>query len=306
MSRKWWRRKRVWIPMTAVLGLLLLPALFAFNGLWLAHNESPVVGKEVSEHHLDDSPPAERITILSYNIAKGSVHKTGLKFRSDTDVRQRINRIAELIRDEKPDVAFISEVILHCDPCPVDQVQVLARETGLVYWAFGENYNFGLPSYRIVGGNAILSRVPIEAETNMNLAGRQPFYVTKNNRRLLWGRIRMEHGEVLVGAVHNDSYSLNNNLAQTKQMLKYASGREAIIAGDFNARPHEPPMQSIRRSKQFTADFDGPKTFPRRRPDQRIDFILAPEAWRAIEHRVIQSDASDHLPIVSVYRLPQP
>ena len=38
--------------------------------------------------------------------------------------------------------------------------------TDLQYWAFGENFNFGLPFYRVVGGNAILSRWPIEPVGN--------------------------------------------------------------------------------------------------------------------------------------------
>jgi hypothetical protein len=41
-------------------------------------------------------------------------------------------------------------------------------------WVFGENYNFGLPFARMVGGNAILARRRC-ARLRTSLPGRQPF-----------------------------------------------------------------------------------------------------------------------------------
>ena len=69
--------------------------------------------------------------------------------------------MAKVIREENPDFVFLSEAVRECTPCPVNQLELLAELCGMHAWAFGENYCFGLPLYRIVGGNAILSRFPL-------------------------------------------------------------------------------------------------------------------------------------------------
>ena len=115
--------------------------------------------------------------------------------------------MAEVIKMESPDLVFLSEAVFECGPCPVNQVAWLARESGMHMWAFGENYNFGLPFHRIVGGNAILSRYPVELVGNPSLSGRKPFYVTTNNRRVLWCRLKIGDMPVLLASVHNDSYN---------------------------------------------------------------------------------------------------
>ncbi len=175
---------------------------------------------------------------------------------------------------------------------------------GMHAWGFGENYNFGIPFYRIVGGNAILSRFPLEPVENIPLAGRQPFYVTSNNRRMLWCAANIAGQRLLLAAVHTDSFNPDNNLRQTRQMLDYLDGRPAVLAGDFNAKPSEPSIELLERSGLFTGAVEGPLTFPARAPEQRIDFIFAPNSWELVEHRVIQNQASDHLPVVSTFRIP--
>ncbi len=277
--------------------------LFAVNGLVLAHNEEVVTG--LTSHPA--VPPAKEdsgnitLRVMSWNVAKLFVHNGGLSFDPPEKARKRLQSMADLIRAEKPDIVFLCEIIKECTPCPVDQIAELAEATGMHMWTFGENYNFGLPFYRIVGGNAILSRFPIQGVTNLNLIGRQPFYVTKNNRRALWCSARIGEQEVLMASLHNDSYSRKNNLAQAQQILAYTGKRDTLMAGDFNAAPHEPPMKVFSESNLFSGVFDGPFTFPAGKPRETIDFILGPAAWEVLEHRVIASDASDHLPVLTVF-----
>ena len=127
--------------------------------------------------------------------------------------------------------------------------------------------------------------------------------MTKNNRRVLWCTLDVDDTPILIASVHNDSFNGTNRLRQTHQILEFVGNRPALLAGDFNARPDEPPMQLIRDSQRFVGAFDGPATFPAKKPVQTIDYILAPGAWTLIDHRVIETDASDHLPVVSTFRL---
>src|SRR5947209_3780625 len=117
------RRRFVLILLTIV---LMPPALFALNGLVLADRQSPRV------RHLDDviASPSESgpflVTIASYNIAKGFVHKGGVSFDSRENVETRLRAMAGAIKAEKPDIVFLSEAITECAPCNVDQVAFLA------------------------------------------------------------------------------------------------------------------------------------------------------------------------------------
>jgi endonuclease/exonuclease/phosphatase family metal-dependent hydrolase len=301
-SRRW-RRWRVVAAMLALLALLPA-ALFVLNGWLLARGEIAQAGKyEDIEPAAAKANPRE-VTIVAYNIAKAFAHRSGTEFAGTEEVENRLRQMAEAIRAEDPDLVFLSEAMTECDPCSVDQVAFLARECGLPYWAFGENYNFGLPFYRVVGGNAILSRYPLLAEANISLTGRQPFWVTQNNRRALFASVEIGGQSIWLGSLHNDSYSIRNNEDQIRQILMFLGDRPCVLAGDFNAKPDETPIQLIRDSGLFTGEFDGLPSFPANKPDQRIDFIFAPGHWQHVGTRVIEADPSDHRPVVARFRIP--
>lgn len=296
-------RRRVVVLLVCLFLLLGIPAaLFVVNGLLLASGETPRLGT-TSHTAASENRPRE-VKILAYNIAKGFVHDGGLRFANREVVAAHIRKVAAVINAERPDLVFLSEVVFECTPCPLNQVVELAEATGMHAWAFGENYNFGLPFYRVVGGNAILSRRPLEGVANLSLAGRRPFYVTFNNRRALWAAANFGGERVLLASLHNDSFSISNNLEQTKQLLAYMDGRPALLAGDFNAKPRERPIRMIEDSGLFSGAVEGENTFPSRLPDKRIDFIFAPRSWTLLEHRVLDGTASDHRAVVSTFRLP--
>jgi endonuclease/exonuclease/phosphatase family metal-dependent hydrolase len=295
-------RRRVIVLVLCLLLLLATPALlFVVNGVLLAWDETPRTG--TTNHAPAEEERPRQVKILAYNIAKGFVHNGGLRFEDRAVVAAHIRKVAAIINAERPDLVFLSEVVFECTPCPLNQVVELAEATGMHAWAFGENYNIGLPFYRAVGGNAILSRWPLESVTNMSLAGRRPFYVTFNNRRALWAAAHLGGERILLASLHNDSFSISNNLRQTKQLLAFAGDQPAILAGDFNAKPHERPIKLIQESG-FSGAFEGENTFPARKPEKRIDFIFAPRNWRLLDHRVLDGDASDHRVVVSTFRLP--
>lgn len=303
-ARKKWKKYAL-RGLAVVALLILIPVvLFVVNGTILASGEVPRAGR------FDDVPdtPARtpgEVTAVAYNIAKGWAPRGGLSFHDRATVEGKLRRMADAVRGERPDFLFLSEAMTECTPCPVNQVEFLARECGLPYWAFGENYNFGLPVYRVVGGNAILSRFPLEPVANPSLAGRQLFYVTKNNRRVLFAAADVGGTRVLLGSLHNDSYDIRNNDAQTRQLLEFIGDRPCLLAGDFNAMPTEPPIQRAREAGRFTGAFDGPPTYISGDRRERIDFVFAPKGWEHVETRVIEADASDHRPVVARFRPPR-
>ena len=295
--RRWWR-----IPLLIMALLVVVPlGLFTLNGTLLANGERGVGGTLP-----DITPPAtadETVTVVSYNVAKGFAHKKGMEFDTASAVRARMVRMAEAVRAENPDLVFLSEVMTECTPCPVNQLEELARGCGLPHWAFGENYCFGLPFYRVVGGNAILSRTPLTPVANISLSGRKPFWDTQNSRRALFATSEVRGRTVLMGSLHNDSYDIRNNATQVREELNFVGDRLCILAGDFNAKPTDEPIKLLKESGRFAGAFDGLPTFPADAPEKRIDFVFAPPDWEHIDTRVLDTRASDHRPVVARFRI---
>ncbi|AMV23865.1 Endonuclease/Exonuclease/phosphatase family protein [Gemmata sp. SH-PL17] len=299
------RRKRRVLWVLAALGsfVLLVVGLFALNGLVLADRQTPRMRHFADVHVAPTRSAPGEVTFISYNIAKGFAHKGGVRFESREFVENKLKRMAEVLRAEQADVVFLSEALTELSACDIDQVAYLARECGLPFVATGENYNLGLPFYRVVGGNAVLSRTPLTPVANFDLAGRQPFWVSKNNRRALFVSAEFGGKPVLMGALHNDSFDMRNNTVQMQQLLDFIGDRPAILAGDFNNRPKDRSIALVRDSGKFAGEFDGAPSFFEGKRAERLDYILVPAGWELIESRVIPDDTSDHRPVVGRFKV---
>ena len=296
------------LALCALIALIALAgiggALFVANGLLLAAGESPVL-------ELTGNPPRPlveneggvEVRVVAWNIAKAFAYRQRFRFADPAVIRERLDALAAVIRAVDPDLVFLSEVLHECPPCGVSQVQYLAEHTGSSASLFGECYNIGLPFYRVSGGNAILSRLPIEPDVNLSLVGRKPFYASANNRRALFGTVRIGSATVLLGSLHNDSRAGPNNVAQMRQILAHSAGRPTLLAGDFNARPTHESLELARATQRFTRIVDQP-THPARAPRRTIDYILAPSTWELLEYRVLDTQVSDHRPVFARFRCP--
>jgi len=304
------RRKLLWIAPLAV--VFSVVGLFCVNGLLLARGETPLVVQTEVPPLAELAPLRERyetgygpdIKIMAFNIAKGFVHQGGFSFATIEEMNARVGQIAALIKAERPDLVFLSEAILECGPTPVNQVEQIAEQSGMSSWAFGENFSFGFPGYRIVSGNAILAKSALTPAGNLSLAGRQPFYITKNNRRALFCRTTITGRSVLLVSIHTDSFDIENNLAQTHQILDFCAGEPTILAGDFNCEPHEPSIPLVMASAKFTGSTANTLTFPAVQPVERLDYIFAPADWELVEERIIPGTVSDHRAVVARFVIP--
>jgi endonuclease/exonuclease/phosphatase family metal-dependent hydrolase len=244
------------------------------------------------------------LKVMTYNIRMGGAYRGGWRFEKPPRVAERIDRIAALIRQQQPDLVCLQEVVLDSGPGSLNQTPLLAEKTGMYMWAFGQCVNDGLPFYRMIDGNAILSRWPMEPLTNQKMPGRKAFYeIACDDQSTLWCRTEIAGEEILLASVHLTSGD-DDREPQVKEILAFAPDRPAVLAGDFNLEPHDPEFHPILDAGRFAARFDGPPTVPSHDPRRTIDHILVPRHWQLLEHRVISTDLSDHLPIVATYRIP--
>ncbi len=293
-----------WFLGASTLLAALLLGLFTWNGLegsW----RIPTSGRtEHAERRLGPEGAADEVlTLMAWNIAKCDFHRRGATFKSEAAVRSHLDRIAAVVAAEDVDLLFLSEVVLEALPCPVNQVEYLATTAGFAHWAFGDNYSFGIPGARIRSGNALLSRLPMEPRRVDQLPGGTPFYKPTGNRRLLWCDVRVGEDRLACASLRNDSFDLEINAVQVREILGALKPEDVVIAGDFNATPETAAFRQWQASGRFAGVFDGPLTFPAAAPNRRLDSVLLPKAW--LERRgatwtdtVLDVDLSDHEPVV--------
>ena len=248
-----------------------------------------------------------QLRVLAFNVAKFGAHRGGATFASPHDVRAKMQVLADAILEHQAELVFLSEVLRECAPCPVDQVSELAELAEMHAWVFGENYNWGLPGYAIRGGNAILSRTPLRGERVEQLvANARPFWSPTGNRRVLWARVQIAESWLRVASVRNDSFDLGANLEHAKQIVAGLGVEAALLAGDFNAQAQDPAMRMLAESGRFVFGTTSGPTYPSRAPRLRIDYVLAPKAWRLVSDEVLEIAAiSDHLAVLSVFEIPK-
>jgi len=292
---------------TPVAVAVMLLALLFINFRFLGSGETPLSGRTFHPSMpLVSDANGLTLRIMTYNIWMAGAYRGGWCFEKPQRVEERVEKIGEFIREQKPDIVFLQEVVFDSGLGSFNQAPVLAEKTGMHMWVFGQCINDGLPFHRMIEGNAILSRWPVEPLTNQKMAGRKAFYeVGYESQSTLWCKADIGGQEVLLGSVHlnsNDFYEVR--LTQAQQLLDFAGDRPAILAGDFNAYPDESEIRRIVDTGRFTAKLDGPFTISSYDPHAVIDYIFVPRTWRLIEHRVIQTSLSDHLPVVVTSRIP--
>lgn len=284
-----------------VLGVvtLVLSIAFVLNGTddgWRTPQAVSLTGSEAPA-------PRRELRVMAFNAAKCGFYAGG-RFAERDVVRAELDAIAAVIVREDCDLVALSEVVLECGPAPLDQVGYLAEHARMAHRAASENYSFGVPFFRIRSGNALLSRWPLRALETMQLAGGAPFWNPTNNRRALWCEVELADGPLVAAALRNDSFDLANNLVQTREILAWLAGRPALLAGDFNAEPHDPSLELLRASGRFSGLVATPPTFPAHAPRRRIDHVLAPAEWKLLEQHVVAIGASDHLAVVATFERP--
>lgn len=272
---------------------------FALNGVWPSWKEARV--------RVHASPPvaeSRTLRVLAFNLQKLDLLRDG-GVRSPDDVRAHLDRIAALIRAHDPHLVALSEVVVECALCPVDQVEYLARAAGMHQSAFGEQFDFGLPGCAIRGGNALLSRLPLRGLRNEQLAGGSSFVWPANNRRALWCEVLVGGRWLPVASLHLDSFDPANNLRQAEQLLAGLPNGPVLLAGDLNARPESATLERLLGSERFAplAGVLSP-SFPAHEPDRRIDYVLGSRGWKLVAEQVLASTLSDHRPVLATYELP--
>lgn len=274
--------------------------VFVLGVLFLGLNPDQFTGTNPESDTLKENRETQIDTfkVMSYNIR----HGRGLD--DEVDLR----RIADDIRDTNADLIGLQEVDMGVERSyQFDLMSVLSGYTGLKS-VFYKNIPFQGGEY----GNAILSRFPIESSRNLH-------YIMEHEgeqRGLLQTEVRIGELTIAFMTTHidyreDDTERLMNvdQMIETKRAYR---GMPVLIIGDFN---DVPGSNTHERMKEYFTDVweehgegDG-YTFHAEDPDRRIDYIFYTNnlveddhpAIRPVDIKVIETDASDHLPIIATF-----
>lgn len=211
---------------------------------------------------------------------------------------------ARTIRANGADVVGLQEVDRHWGERSgfADEARWLSRRLHM-HVVFGANLDEdplepGQPRRQY--GTAILSRYPILSWSNTFLtkAG-QP---ETEQRGLLYARLMVRGVPVRFYNTHLQHTSGAIRVAQVEQIKKLigTTDEPTVLTGDLNAEPSSPEIASI--TAMFADTWrevgvgDG-YTFDTRNPHARIDYVLTSADVAARRARVVDSTASDHLPL---------
>lgn len=227
------------------------------------------------------------LRIMTYNIRYGK----GIDGRVD------LNEIAKVIEEANVDIVGLQEVE---ESSPrsrfINQTRYLAEELGM-YAVFGPAISIGPYGY----GNAILSRFPILSFTI------HPVSSSREHRNFIKGEISIGGHPITFISTHL-GLSHEERLRHVEKIVDIIAEetRPLFIVGDFNSTPDSLEVKKMRAYVDDThrkGGSDPRYTFASDNLQYRIDYIFTCTRSSVIHTEIIESFASDHLPVLTEVRL---
>lgn len=229
------------------------------------------------------------VRVMTYNIHVG----VGMDKKLD------LQRIADVINKEKPDLVGLQEVDRGVERTQrKDEIVELAALTRMEY-AFAHNLNYQGGQY----GVAILSRVPIRASDHRMFQNKRE----TERRGMIRVEVKIDGKPINFVTTHLDYQFADGRLFEAEQMLEFVRDVKGtlIVVGDFNDEPTGSAYQLMlnrfddawlaKRQKELGL------SYPADKPVKRIDYIFfrRSEGVKAKQSWVVETLASDHIPVVA-------
>jgi endonuclease/exonuclease/phosphatase family metal-dependent hydrolase len=239
-----------------------------------------------------EQPSGFPIKVMSYNI-HSAYNIAG---------SQDLEAIAKVIEESGADIIALQEV---------SRVRLMDGAADMPAWL---SQRLDMPvlfqgTEEPIWGNAILSRYPV-LESGW---GELPLEGTLIKRGYLWARIDIGEPEpllVIVTHLHHLEPDSLVRQAQVPVILQFWNEQGySLLLGDLNAVPGSPEMKLIADAglvDSWSGVGIGPGfTYSSGDPIARIDWIWHTADMKVIGVEVIQTQASDHLPVIAILDLAQ-
>ncbi len=226
-------------------------------------------------------PHPEPIKLMTYNIHYGV----------GTDDIYNLQTVIDTIKAQEADIIALNEVD-HMMPRTAFQKQDEILKNAFGYEAvYAPNINLGAKY-----GNMLISKYPILSWTNHRLPRKGRF---SEPRGLIEAQIDIDGQTLNVFVTH-----LSTNRQERKKQMDFIRSyiktikAPTVLMGDFNELPDSSKMEKITDILKDTAT-EAYATFPADVPNARIDYVFVSSEITIKDNQVIESQASDHLPVIA-------
>jgi endonuclease/exonuclease/phosphatase family metal-dependent hydrolase len=205
-----------------------------------------------------------------------------------------LERIADLMRDARPDLVAVQEVDSVVERTGwVDQAARLGELTSM-HVAFGSFMPYQGGAY----GMAVLSRWPVERCENLRLPdGDEPRSAVSVVVRLPRTGTRLRFVGIHLYRTEEE------RLAQARSLEEQlaADSLPTLLVGDFNSEPGTAVMGHLAARWRIVDKGEDALTFPSFGPEREIDYVLLrpSERFEVLSEAVLDEPvASDHRPVM--------
>jgi len=228
--------------------------------------------------------PSETYRVVDWNLHSAV----------DGNGRIALGEVASVIRSRSPDVVVLQEVARGWPIAgQADELEWLARELGMNHaWAPAADGQFG---------NAVLSPHPLDVDRVLRL----PYGEGPQERSAIGLRVGTDPGLFVVGVhlQHGNRPATRNE--QIRAVLETWSDTPSwVLAGDLNMRPGDTDLGLLEQAgltsvQDAIGDPNASTARDPTRPGDRVDWIWATPDLDVANFAILESDASDHLPLVA-------
>ena len=227
------------------------------------------------------------LRVMTYNIHVG----VGMDKKLD------LQRIADVVNKEKPDPVGLQEVDRGVKRTEgKDEIAELAAMTKMDF-AFAPNLVYQGGKY----GVAILSRLPIKNTVHRMFENKRE----AERRGMLKVEVELDRKTINFVTTHLDYQFEDGRLFETEQLLKFLEETKGplIVVADLNDTPDGSAYKLI--DTIFDDAWIASRTkgdgfsYPADKPVKRIDHIFYRDRVRAKRAWVVETLASDHVPVVA-------
>ena len=237
------------------------------------------------------------LKVMSYNVKYCAPYKSS---------SPNVDSIANIISHSGADIVFLQEIDRNTTRSgKVNQLALISEKTGLGYYFYGKaiSYQGGET------GLGILSRFPLSHQEihqlpRVELEGKYVSY-----RILMTADITVHKQPLTIANTHLE-LTVENRELQVPAIDSVLTERAhpVILGGDFNAKPDGPTMTSFFERGYMSSCLEHDRscfTIPSRNPNRTLDYVLfrPKESFRVLSHEVLQTEASDHLPLIATFEL---
>lgn len=258
--------------------------------------------KNTRENYLlyADSDEPTSLRMMSYNI------QTGI----GTDTNYDLDRTVEAIRESGADVIGLQEVDKYWgDRSNFDDVLKILADALDMHSFYAPIYDFDSEDPEVPNrqyGLAILSKYPITQAINheiSRLSTQSANPVPELAPGFPEALINVKGQELRLYNTHLDYRGDPAvRILQVDEMLDIMSTKNSFLVGDLNALPDAPELQplfEVFNDAWEVVDDNIGFTFPADDPIKRIDFILTSPDIEVKYAEVLNTQASDHLPVIA-------